>query len=147
MFDALVARMSEAISGETGPACRFAHAGYDCGVHVVRCRLPLLRILSGARVGTGAAGVVIAGVTDLLSCRGTANNSAGMIMWSRFHPPLGGSSRFVGSGDRVIPPAELTFMAKRAGARITDVDAGHLSLISEASLVTSVILEAVQATA
>ena len=53
----------------------------------------------------------------------------------------------VGSGDRVIPPAELTFMAKRAGARITDVDAGHLSLISEASLVTSVILEAVQATA
>jgi pimeloyl-ACP methyl ester carboxylesterase len=52
----------------------------------------------------------------------------------------------VGSGDRVIPPAELTFMAKRAGARITDVDAGHLSLISEASVVTHVILEAVQAT-
>ena len=52
----------------------------------------------------------------------------------------------VGSGDRVIPPAELTFMAKRASARITDVDAGHLSLISEASLVTRVILEAVQAT-
>jgi alpha-beta hydrolase superfamily lysophospholipase len=49
-------------------------------------------------------------------------------------------------GDRVIPPAELTFMAKRAGARITDVDAGHLSLISEASVVTRVILEAVQAT-
>jgi hypothetical protein len=49
-------------------------------------------------------------------------------------------------GDRVIPPAELTFMAKRAGARITDVDAGHLSLISEASVVTHVILEAVQAT-
>jgi hypothetical protein len=33
-----------------------------------------------------------------------------------------------------------------AGARITDVDAGHLSLISEASLVTRVIFEAVQAT-
>jgi len=52
----------------------------------------------------------------------------------------------VGSGDRVIPPAELTFMAKRAGARITDVDAGHLSLISEAPVVTRVILEAVEAT-
>ena len=51
----------------------------------------------------------------------------------------------VGSGDRVIPPAELTFMAKRAGARITDVDAGHLSLISEAPVVTRVILEAVEA--
>ena len=52
----------------------------------------------------------------------------------------------VGTGDQVIPPAELTFMAKRAGARITDVDAGHLSLISEAPVVTRVILEAVQAT-
>ena len=36
--------------------------------------------------------------------------------------------------------------AKRAGARITDVDAGHLSLISEAPVVTRVILEAVEAT-
>ena len=53
----------------------------------------------------------------------------------------------IGTGDQIIPRAELTFMAKRAGARITDVDAGHLSLISEASLVTRVILEAVQATA
>ena len=52
----------------------------------------------------------------------------------------------IGTGDQVIPPAELTFMAKRADAHITDVNAGHLSLISEASLVTRVILEAVQAT-
>ena len=35
---------------------------------------------------------------------------------------------------------------KRAGARITDVNAGHLSLISKPSVVTRVILEAVQAT-
>jgi pimeloyl-ACP methyl ester carboxylesterase len=52
----------------------------------------------------------------------------------------------IGTGDRVIPPAELTFMAKRAGARITDVRAGHLSLISEPSIVTRVILRAVHAT-
>lgn len=52
----------------------------------------------------------------------------------------------IGTGDRVIPPAELTIMAKRAGARITDVNAGHLSLISEPSVVTRVILKAVQAT-
>jgi len=31
----------------------------------------------------------------------------------------------IGTGDQVIPPAELTFMAKRAGAHITDVNAGH----------------------
>ena len=52
----------------------------------------------------------------------------------------------IGTQDRVIPPANQTFMAKRAGAHITDVNAGHLSLISKPSVVTRVILEAVQAT-
>ena len=52
----------------------------------------------------------------------------------------------IGTGDRVIPPAELTFMARRAGARITDVNAGHLSLISRPSVVTRIILQAVKAT-
>ena len=52
----------------------------------------------------------------------------------------------IGTADHVIPPANQTFMAKRAGARITVVDAGHLSLISKPSVVTRVILEAVQAT-
>ncbi len=52
----------------------------------------------------------------------------------------------IGTADRVIPPAELTFMAQRAGARITDVNAGHLSLITEPSVVTRVILQAAQAT-
>ena len=52
----------------------------------------------------------------------------------------------IGTGDRIIPPAELTFMAERAGARITDVKAGHLSLISKAPVVTRVVLQAVQAT-
>jgi hypothetical protein len=52
----------------------------------------------------------------------------------------------IGTADQIIPPAELTFMAKRAGAHITDIDAGHLSLISEPSVVTHVILQTVQAT-
>jgi pimeloyl-ACP methyl ester carboxylesterase len=52
----------------------------------------------------------------------------------------------IGTADRVIPPANQTFMAKRAGAHITEVNAGHLSLISKPSVVTRVILEAVQAT-
>ena len=52
----------------------------------------------------------------------------------------------IGTGDRVIPPAELTSMAQRACAHITDVNAGHLSLISKPSVVTRVILAAVQAT-
>jgi pimeloyl-ACP methyl ester carboxylesterase len=52
----------------------------------------------------------------------------------------------IGTADRVIPPAELTFMAQRADAHITDVNAGHLSLITKAQVVTRVILQAVQAT-
>jgi pimeloyl-ACP methyl ester carboxylesterase len=52
----------------------------------------------------------------------------------------------IGTADLVIPPAELLFMAQRAGARITDVKAGHLSLISDPGAVTGVIEEAAQAT-
>ena len=52
----------------------------------------------------------------------------------------------IGTADHVIPVANQTFMAKRAGAHITDVNAGHLSLISKPSVVTRVILDAVQAT-
>ncbi len=52
----------------------------------------------------------------------------------------------IGTADRVIPPAELTFMAQRAGAHITDVNAGHLSLISRANTVTKVIVDAASAT-
>jgi pimeloyl-ACP methyl ester carboxylesterase len=52
----------------------------------------------------------------------------------------------VGTADKVIPPALLTFMARRAGARITDVNAGHLSLISKAGAVAAVIVKAACAT-
>jgi len=52
----------------------------------------------------------------------------------------------VGTADKVIPPALLTFMAHRARARITDVNAGHLSLITNAGAVASVIVTAARAT-
>jgi hypothetical protein len=52
----------------------------------------------------------------------------------------------IGTADRVIPPAELTFMAKRAGARITDVNAGHLSMIADPETVVHVIEQAAKAT-
>jgi len=51
----------------------------------------------------------------------------------------------VGTADKVIPPALLTFMAHRAGARITDVSAGHLSLISSPATVARVIIKAARA--
>ena len=52
----------------------------------------------------------------------------------------------VGTADKVIPPALLTFMAHRARARIADVNAGHLSLISNAGAVASVIVTAARTT-
>ena len=52
----------------------------------------------------------------------------------------------VGTADLVIPPAVLTFMAQRAGAHITDVNAGHLSMISRANTVRKVIIDAANAT-
>jgi hypothetical protein len=52
----------------------------------------------------------------------------------------------IGTADRVIPPAEQLFMAHRAGARITTVNASHLSPISQPGTVTSVILAAAGAT-
>jgi pimeloyl-ACP methyl ester carboxylesterase len=52
----------------------------------------------------------------------------------------------VGTADHVIPPAEQLFMANRAHAHITQVNVGHLSLISRPGTVTNVILHAVQAT-
>jgi pimeloyl-ACP methyl ester carboxylesterase len=48
----------------------------------------------------------------------------------------------LGTQDHAIPPRALMFMDKRAHARITEVTAGHLSMESQAAVVTRVIIEA-----
>jgi pimeloyl-ACP methyl ester carboxylesterase len=52
----------------------------------------------------------------------------------------------VGTADHAIPPALQLAMAENAHARITEVKAPHLSMISDPGVVTSVILQAVRAT-
>jgi pimeloyl-ACP methyl ester carboxylesterase len=52
----------------------------------------------------------------------------------------------IGTQDHVIPPAEQLVMAHRAGAHITEIRAPHLSMISDPSAVTQVILNAARAT-
>jgi pimeloyl-ACP methyl ester carboxylesterase len=52
----------------------------------------------------------------------------------------------IGTDDEVIPPAELTFMAKRAQSQITYVKAGHLSMIAQPWAVANVINRAVWST-
>jgi pimeloyl-ACP methyl ester carboxylesterase len=52
----------------------------------------------------------------------------------------------IGTEDHVIPPALQEQMSGRAGAHVTKVKAGHLSLITRPAEVTKVILSAVDAT-
>jgi pimeloyl-ACP methyl ester carboxylesterase len=52
----------------------------------------------------------------------------------------------IGTEDRVIPPALQEEMSSRAGAQVTRVTTGHLSLITHPADVTKVILSAVEAT-
>ncbi|GIF77926.1 alpha/beta hydrolase [Asanoa siamensis] len=52
----------------------------------------------------------------------------------------------IGTEDRVIPPAGQEMMMMRANAKITRIDASHLSLISHPDDVTAVIIEAARAT-
>jgi len=53
----------------------------------------------------------------------------------------------IGTQDHVIPLALQEEMSSRAGAHITKIKAGHLSLITDPGDVTKVILAAVDATA
>jgi pimeloyl-ACP methyl ester carboxylesterase len=48
----------------------------------------------------------------------------------------------LGTSDKIIPPGRQQFMAERAGATITTVDAGHLSMIRHPDVVTEVIRQA-----
>ena len=52
----------------------------------------------------------------------------------------------VGTADHAIPPALQLAMAENAQAHITEINAPHLSMISDPGAVTSVILQAVHAT-
>jgi pimeloyl-ACP methyl ester carboxylesterase len=52
----------------------------------------------------------------------------------------------IGMKDRIVTPAEQLFMAHRAHAHITEINAPHLSMISNPGAVASVIIGAARAT-
>ena len=52
----------------------------------------------------------------------------------------------IGTADHVIPPAEQLVMAHQAGAHITEIEAPHLSMISDPGAVSRVIIDAARAT-
>jgi len=51
----------------------------------------------------------------------------------------------IGTADHVIPLAEQLNMARNAGARVTEINAPHLSMISDPGAVAAVIIRAAQA--
>jgi pimeloyl-ACP methyl ester carboxylesterase len=82
----------------------------------------------------------------------SANNVTGHLVRDFGHsgPPAWKtipSWAVIGTADHVIPPAELLFMANRAHAHVTEINAGHLSLITNPDAVTRVIIDAAGATA
>ena len=52
----------------------------------------------------------------------------------------------IGTADNVLPPAEQLAMAQQAHAHITQINAPHLSMISNPGTVTRVIEQAARAT-
>jgi len=50
----------------------------------------------------------------------------------------------IGKQDRIIDPVSLRAMAEHAGARITEIDASHVSMISHPDVVVEVIQEALR---
>jgi hypothetical protein len=52
----------------------------------------------------------------------------------------------IGTADHVITPAQQRAMSTHTGARISNVNAGHLSLVTRPNTVTNVIESAVAAT-
>ncbi|MGO9976014.1 MAG: alpha/beta fold hydrolase [Solirubrobacteraceae bacterium] len=72
---------------------------------------------------------------------GTLTDQSGIPAWQTIP-----SWDVIGTADNIIPKAEQLFMANRAHAHITEIDAPHLSMISDPGVVTRVIIEAARAT-
>lgn len=91
---------------------------------------------NGLPAGEGA----VLAATQRPLATGTLTDPSGVPAWQTIP-----SWAVVGTADHVIPPAEQLFMATRAYAHITEVDAPHLSMISNPGTVTQVILNAARA--
>jgi pimeloyl-ACP methyl ester carboxylesterase len=91
--------------------------------------------------GLPAREAKVLAVTQLPIATSALADASGVPAWQTIP-----SWAVVGTADQAIPPALQLAMAENAHARITEVNAPHLSMISDPGVVTSVILRAVQAT-
>jgi pimeloyl-ACP methyl ester carboxylesterase len=91
--------------------------------------------------GLPAAEARVLAVTQLPIATIALTQKTGVPAWKTIP-----SWAVVGTADHAIPPALQLAMAHRAHAHITEVDAPHLSMVSDPGTVTNVILQAVRAT-
>jgi pimeloyl-ACP methyl ester carboxylesterase len=91
--------------------------------------------------GLPASQAAVIAATQRPLAASTLSEPSGTAAWKTIP-----SWAVIGTADKVIPPALLEFMAQRAKAHITKVNAGHLSLISNPGVVTQVIINAARAT-
>ena len=87
-----------------------------------------------------SAGAVLAATQRPLATS-TFTDQSGVPAWQTIP-----SWDVVGTADHIITPAEQLFMAHRAHAHITEINAPHLSMITDPGVVASVIIQAAQAT-
>jgi pimeloyl-ACP methyl ester carboxylesterase len=88
-----------------------------------------------ADLSSGHAAVLAA--TQRPAALGILNERSGAPAWRKIP-----SWYLVGTQDRVIPPAQQLFMARRARAHIVEVKASHVSLISRPGAVANLIVRA-----
>ena len=91
--------------------------------------------------GLPASEAAVLAATQRPIAYSAGNDPSGVPAWLTIP-----SWSLIGTADHVIPPAEQLFMSQRAHAHITEINSGHLSLISHPGAVTRVIIAAAQAT-
>src|SRR5579863_1531016 len=91
--------------------------------------------------GLPAGAAHVLAVTQLPIATSALTDPSGVPAWQTIP-----SWAVVGTADHAIPPALQLAMAENAHAHITEVNAPHLSMISDPGVVTSVILRAAHAT-
>ena len=90
--------------------------------------------------GVPAAQAAVLAATQRPSLLSVGSDPSGVPAWKKIP-----SWAVIGTADHVIPLAEQRFMAHRAGAHITEINSGHLSLITHPGAVTRVIIQAATA--
>jgi pimeloyl-ACP methyl ester carboxylesterase len=91
--------------------------------------------------GVPAARAAVLAATQRPSALSAGSVPSGIPAWKTIP-----SWAVVGTADHVIPLAEQVFMAHRADAHITEINSGHLSLITHPGAVTRVIIAAANTT-